>query len=183
MGFAASLAAKAFVFAAPILASVDAPHFRRRLWIQSKWSCWFHPIVDLSNLIWSNLFYFYSLLVGGLNPSEKYSSIGMMSNPIFLGKWNWWQPNHQPVNLFFPPLGETPAFLAPDQPCFQLPRPAELTTGDLWRCQLTSPYLRGILLGFHGNVCSVFPWDSWDWTSNTEVFSWGFSGTPTTLGI
>ena len=39
-----------------------------------------------------------SELVGGLNPSEKYESIGMISNPIYGRIKNG--PNHQPVNIW-----------------------------------------------------------------------------------
>ena len=42
-------------------------------------------------------------LVGGCIPTppkNMSSSIGMISNPIFLGKCQKWQPNHQPVMVF-----------------------------------------------------------------------------------
>ena len=36
-------------------------------------------------------------LVGGLNPSEKYESQLGWWHSQYMGKSNWWQPNHQPV--------------------------------------------------------------------------------------
>ena len=41
----------------------------------------------------------FTSLVGGLNPSEKYESIGMISNPILMGKCKI-DGNHSPPTSF-----------------------------------------------------------------------------------
>ena len=46
------------------------------------------------------------LLVGGLNPSEKYLSIGMIIPNIWEN--NKWQPNHQPAIGSYRPIYDSP---------------------------------------------------------------------------
>ena len=100
------------------------------IWTQRIWCIWVylnigHPKIQFSIIIFSwhtcqlshstvgygstqtfagyYTTYPHSCLVGGFNPSEKNSSIGMMKFPIY-GKNNIHVPNHQPVVDFIAPF-------------------------------------------------------------------------------
>ena len=81
----------------------------------------------------------YWLVVEKTPLKNMTSSIGMIRNPRFLGKWNWWQPNHQPVyhvawSWHDPEAPHKPP--APALPC----RGSNLSRGSPQHCLMVYSY-------------------------------------------
>ena len=83
-------------------------------------------------------------LVGGLNPSEKYSSVGMIIPNIWENKE--WQPNHQPVI----DVGSVPGIHFGQRHPAKGRRPHQ---DPSYRSTSTCPWL----VTFRGPLCGVVP--------------------------